>query len=323
MLKARIAALALIVAAFAPWPAQAQTYPTKPVKLVVTYPPGGLTDVFARLISDKLGKALGQPVLVDNRPGGNTIVGTQAVVQAEPDGHTLLMAVAPLSVNHTLVEKLPYDYKKDLAPVIQLGDSYGVVAVHPSFPAKTLAELVEKAKKEPGRIPVALPGVGSSYRIVLEQLSEATGAKFQLVFYKGSSQSVMDVVAGHVPVSFDSLVALAPQIKSGSLRALAVLSSTRAPDLPDTPTTAEAGMPPDVVMHGYIGVMAPAGTPRPIIDQLNAAIEKILKEPDTIENARKSGLRLAGGSPEQFRAVMDKTTEVYAHVIKAANIKSE
>jgi tripartite-type tricarboxylate transporter receptor subunit TctC len=323
MIKTRILALcALAATALIPLPAQAQSWPTQPIKLVVTYPPGGLTDVFARLISDKLGKALGQPVLVDNRPGGNTVVGTRAVVDADPDGHTLLMAVAPLSVNHTLMEKLPYNYKTDLAPVIQLGDSYGLVAVNPSYPVKSLKELIDKAKAEPGKIPVAVPGVGSSYRIVLEQLSELTDTKYQIIVYKGSAQAAMDVVAGHVPVSFDSLVALGPHVKSGALRALAILSTTRSPDFPDLPTTPELGMP-EAVMYGYIGVMAPGKTPRAIIDRLNAEINKILKQEDTIAQARQAGLRLVGGTPEHLRAVMDKTTEVYGHVIRSANIKPE
>ena len=199
-------------------------------------------------------------------------------------------------------------------------DSYGVVAVNPSFPANTFRELVEKAKAEPGKVPVAVPGVGSSYRIVLEQLSEATNTKFQLVVYRGSALAATDVIAGHVPASFDSLVALGPHVKSGALRALAVLSPTRSPDLP---TTAEAGMPADVVMHGYIGVMAPANTPRPIIERLNTEINAILRQADTMEQARNAGLRLSHGSSEQFRAVMDKTTDVYGRVIKSANIKPD
>jgi tripartite-type tricarboxylate transporter receptor subunit TctC len=302
--------------------AHAQTWPTQSIRIIVPYPAGGLSDVFARLIADKLGAALGQSVVVDDRPGGNTIIGTQATTQSAPDGYTLLLTNAALSINQNIVLNLPYDLNKDLAPVIYLGESYGLIVVTADFKAKTLPEMIEMAKAAPGQYSVAVPGLGTNYRIALEQLKEIAGVDLLMVPYKGSPPAITDVIAGQVPIGIDSLVPLAPQVKAGRLRALAVLSTTRAPDLPDIPTTAEVGMP-DVVMYGYNALLAPSGTPRPIIEKINATINEILLQPDTIAQAQKLGLRLGGGPPEKLKDTIDSVTAIYARVVKAANIKPE
>jgi tripartite-type tricarboxylate transporter receptor subunit TctC len=300
----------------------AQNWPAKSIRIIVPYPPGGLSDVFARLIGDKLARVLGQSVVIDNRPGGNTIIGTQATAQSAPDGYTLLLTNGALSINQSLVNSLPYDLDKDLAPVIWLGESYGLIVVNDKVPAKTFPDLIKLAKAQPGKIAVAVPGLGTNYRIALEQLKDATGVDLVLVPYKGSAPAISDVIGGQVQAGIDSLVPLAPQVKDGKLRALAVLAATRAPDLPEVPTTAEVGLP-DVVIYGYNAILAPAATPRPVIEKLNAAVNEVLSDPDTIARGRALGLRIGGGPPQQLKQIMDKVTEIYAKVIKSANIKPD
>jgi tripartite-type tricarboxylate transporter receptor subunit TctC len=313
---------AFLAVAVIPDATHAQTWPTQSIRIIVPYPAGGLSDVFARLIAERLGQALGQSVVVDDRPGGNTIIGTQVTAQSTPDGYTLLLTNAALSINQNIVLNLPYDLRKDLAPVIYLGESYGLIVVTAGFKAKTLPEMIAMAKAAPGQYSVAVPGLGTNYRIALEQLKEIAGVDLLMVPYKGSPPAITDVIAGQVPIGIDSLVPLAPQVKAGRLRALAVLSTTRAPDLPDVPTTAEAGLP-DVVMYGYNALLAPAGTPRAVIEKINAAINDILIQPDTIAQAQKLGLRLGGGPPEKLKETIDSVTATYARVVKAANIKPE
>jgi tripartite-type tricarboxylate transporter receptor subunit TctC len=314
-------AVAIAVAAL-PDVTHAQTWPTQSIRIIVPYPAGGLSDVFARLIAERLGQALGQSVVIDNRPGGNTIIGTQVTAQSAPDGYTLLLTNAALSINQNIVLNLPYDLKKDLAPVIYLGESYGLVVVTASFKAQTLPEMIEMAKIAPGQYSVAVPGLGTNYRIALEQLKEIAGVDLLMVPYKGSPPAITDVIAGQVPIGIDSLVPLAPQVKAGRLRALAVLSTSRAPDLPDIPTTAEVDLP-DVVMYGYNALLAPAGTPPAVIEKINAAINDILVQPDTVMQAQKLGLRLGGGPPQKLKETIESVTAIYARVVKAANIKAE
>ena len=302
--------------------AHAQTWPTKSIRMIVPYPPGGLSDAFARLIGDKLGQILGQSIVIDNRPGGNTIIGTQATAQSAPDGYTLLLTNGTLSINQSLVANLPYNLEKDLAPVIWLGESYGLVVVNDKVPAKTFPDLIKLAKEKPGQLTVAVPGLGTNYRIALEQLKEITDINLTMVPYKGSAPAITDVLAGQVQAGIDSLVALAPHVKDGKLRALAVLSAARTPDLPDVPTTAEVGLP-DVVIYGYNAILAPGGTPRAIVDKVNAAVNEVLAQPDTIARGRTLGLRIGGGSPEVLKQTIDKVTDIYARVIKSANIKPE
>jgi tripartite-type tricarboxylate transporter receptor subunit TctC len=305
--------------------ADAQTstsWPTKSIRIIVPYPPGGLSDVFARLIGDKLARRLGQSIVIDNRPGGNTIIGTQATAQSAPDGYTLLLTNGALSINQSLVDNLPYDLDRDLAPVIWLGESYGVLVVNGKVPAKTLPELVNLAKARPGKLSVGVPGAGTNYRIAIEQLKDITGIDVTVVPYKGSAPAISDVVGGQIDVEIDSIVPLAPQIKDGKIRALAVLTATRTPDLPEVPTTAEAGLP-ELVLYGYNAILATSATPRPIITKINAAVNEVLVDPDTVARGRTLGLRIGGGPPQQLKDLMDKVTEIYAKVIKSANIKPE
>ena len=314
--------LLAVALAMAPAAVVAQTWPTQSIRIIVPYPAGGLSDVFARLIAERLGQKLGQSVVVDNRPGGNTIIGTQATAQAAPDGYTLLLTNAALSINPIITLNLPYDLKKDLTPIIYLGESLGLIVVTANSKANTLPELIAMAKAAPGQYSVAVPGLGTPYRMALEQLKQVASVDFLMIPYKGSPPAITDVIAGQVPVGIDSLVPLAPQVKAGRLRPLAVLSASRTPDLPDVPSSAEAGLP-DVVIYNYNALLAPAGTPAPVIEKINAAVNDILVQPDTIEQAQKLGLRLGGGPPEKLKATIDKVADVYARVAKVADIKQE
>ncbi len=317
---AAAAVMAATVMVAAPGAARAQAWPAKSIRMIVPYPPGGLSDVFARLIGDRLARVLGQSVVIDNRPGGNTIIGTQATAQAAPDGYTLLLTNGALSINQSLVGNLPYDLDRDLAPVIWLGESYGLMVVNGDLPAKTFPDFIRLARAKPGEIAVAVPGLGTNYRIALEQLKEIAHIDVAMIPYKGSAPAISDVIGGQVQAGIDSLVPLAPQVKDGKLLALAVLAATRTPDLPDVPTTAEVGFP-DVVIYGYNAILVAAATPRPIIDRLNAAVNDVLGDPDTIARGRTLGLRIGGGTPEQLKRIMDQATQIYARVIKTANIK--
>jgi tripartite-type tricarboxylate transporter receptor subunit TctC len=312
----------LLAIAIAIMPEAGSAWPTQPIRIIVPYPAGGLSDVFARLIADRLGQALGQSVVVDNRPGGNTIIGTQASVQAPADGYTLLLTNAALSINPIITLNLPYDLDRDLAPVIYLGESLGLIVVSDGVKASTLPELIAMAKAAPGKYSVAVPGLGTPYRMALEQLKQIAGIDLLMVPYKGSPPAINDVIAGQVSIGIDSLVPLAPQVKAGRLRALAVLSAFRSPYLPDVPTSAEAGLP-DVVIFNYNALLAPAGTPGPVIEKLNAAVNAVLVQPDTIAQAQKLGLHLGGGPPEKLKATIARVSGVYARVAKAADIKPE
>jgi tripartite-type tricarboxylate transporter receptor subunit TctC len=318
----RWAWLLAIAVAIMPEAGSAQAWPTQPIRIIVPYPAGGLSDVFARLIADRLGQALGQSVVVDNRPGGNTIIGTQATVQAPADGYTLLLTNAALSINPIITLNLPYDLDRDLAPVIYLGESLGLIVMSGGVKASTLPELIAMAKAAPGKYSVAVPGLGTPYRMALEQLKQIADIDLLMVPYKGSPPAINDVIAGQVSIGIDSLVPLAPQVKAGRLRALAVLSTSRSPDLPDVPTSAETGLP-DVVIFNYNALLAPAGTPGPVIEKLNAAVNAVLVQPDTIAQAQKLGLRLGGGPPDKLKATIARVSEVYARVSKAADIKPE
>ena len=300
--------------------ALAQNYPVRPIRVIAPFPPGGGTDLFARTIAQKLSAAWGQQVVVDNRSGAGGMIGSEMVAKAAPDGYTLLLGVKQLAINPALQNDLPYNALKQLEPIVQLGDVTGFVAVHHSHPAKTFNAFTHMGTAAP--INVAIPGVASVYHIALELLNQKAGTKLVSIGYKGSGESIRDVIGGHVPVTVDGVVSLAPHIKSGSLRGLAVLARNRSSDFPDIPTTAELGMP-DVVISAFIGLMAPSGTPKAVIDRVNKEVNAILKQPDTVAQARNLGLELVGGSVGDFKVTIEKATKTYADVIKSAGIKLE
>jgi tripartite-type tricarboxylate transporter receptor subunit TctC len=322
-MKSRIV-LAALAALFITAPALAQdNYPSRVVRVIVPYTPGGITDVLARIVAEGLSKSLGQQFIVENRPGGGTSIGTRAVVTSPPDGYTLLMGTTVLSINTHLMPKLDYDAAKDLVPIINVGESSGaIVAVPGSSPVKTLAELVALEKTKPGQLSFATAGAGSIGHIAGEQFNQLAGTKFVHVAYRGSAPAINDAIGGHVPLLFDGVISTLPQIQAGKLRALAILQTKRVDVLPDVPTSAEAGFP-ELISTSYYGYLAPRGTPPAIVTKLNTEINKILSQPEVQEKIKQQGAALIGGSPEDFATKMERTTQRYGEIIKKANIATE
>src|SRR5262245_8799866 len=264
---------------FGAGPALAQTYPERPVKVVVPFAAAGPTDVIARVLADKLSTSLGKQFYVENRPGAGGNTGTAAVAQSPADGHTLIVVSTGFMVNPSLFAKVPYDPVKDFAPISVVAVSPNVMTVHPSVPAKTVKELVEVVKANPGKYSFAAPGVGSTPHLSGEIFRISQGIDMVTVQFTGAGPAIQNTVGGHTPVAFTALPPAAPQIKDGKLRALVVTSEKRVPSLPDVPTVAEAGLAGQEA-YTLTGVLAPAGTPKAIIDQLHGEIVKMVKLPD-------------------------------------------
>ena len=301
--------------------AQALTYPTKPIRLVVPFPPGGATDILARDVAQKLTEAWGQAVVVDNRPGAGANIGTELVAKAPPDGYTLLMGtVGTHAINPSLYAKLPYDHIKDFAPVILVAGVPNVLVVNPALPVNSVAELIAYAKANPGKLNFASSGSGTSIHLSGELFKVMAGVQMIHIPYKGSAPAVQDLIGGQVQLMFDNLPPSLPQIKAGKLRALAVTSTTRAPALPDVPTMAEAGLP-GFEASSWFGILAPAGTPPAIVAKLNAEIAQWLATPEAKEKLAKQGASAAGGSPDDFARHIAAETAKWAKVVKDSGAK--
>jgi tripartite-type tricarboxylate transporter receptor subunit TctC len=313
---ALFAVLALTVAG-----AAAQTYPAKPIRLVVPFPAGGTTDILAREVGQRLSASLGQPVVIDNRPGAAGNIGSELVARSAPDGYTLLMAtVGTHAINPNLYSKLPYDHVKDFAPVILVASVPNVLEVTPSLPVNSVADLIKLAKEKPGQINFASSGSGTSIHLSGELFKTMAGVDMTHVPYKGSAAALTDLIGGQVQVMFDNLPSSLPQIKAGKLRAIAVTSAQRAPALPNVPTIAESGLP-GFEAGSWFGVVAPAGTPPAIVARLNADVDQWLQTPDAKEKLLAQGAAAVGGSPEQFAAYIRAETEKWARVVKASGAK--
>jgi len=300
-------------------------YPDKPIKLIVPYPPGGATDVIGRILAKNLGDSLGQQVLVENRGGAGGNIGAEAVAKATPDGYTLLMgAVTSHSTMATLEKgKLRYDILKDFTPVMIVGSVPLVIVVNPNVPVRTLKGLVEYAKANPDKMNYASSGPGAPQRMGAEILQREAGLKITHVPYKGSGPAMTDLVAGQVNLMVETVPAALPFINAGQLRPLAVTTAKRISMLPDVPTTAESGMPALEVSSTF-GVLAPAGTPMPIIDQLNSAIAKLLVNPEVKESFLKQGVYAATPTkPKQSAELLANEVKRWEKVIKDADIKAE
>jgi tripartite-type tricarboxylate transporter receptor subunit TctC len=314
----RLLAAALIAAATC---ASAQTYPSKPIRLVVPFPPAGTTDILAREVGQRLTQVLGQSVVIDNRPGAAGNIGSEIVAKAAPDGYTLeLCTVSTHAINPGLYSKLPYDHVKDFAPVILVARVPNVLEVTPSLPVNTVADLIKLAKEKPGQINFASSGSGTSIHLSGELFKTMAGVDMVHVPYKGSAPALVDLVGGQVQVMFDNLPSSLQQIKAGKLRAVAVTSAQRAPVLPDVPTIAESGLP-GFEATSWFGVLAPAGTPPEIIKRLNTEIDKWLQTPEAKEKLLAQGAAAAGGSPEEFATYIRSETDKWAKVIKASGAK--
>jgi len=310
-----------VVALAASMSAFAQPYPVKPLRIIVPYPPGGGTDLAARLVAQKLSESLGKSVIVENRAGANGNIGTDATAKAAADGYTLGMATpGPVTAGKSLYPNLPYDPERDLAPVILVNASPNVLAVHPSIPARTAKELITLAKS--GNLHIAASTIASVQHLLAEMLNHATGVRMEVITYKGGAQAATDVAGGQVEALWSVLPAALPFIQSGRLRALAVASEKRTSLLPQVPTMGEAGWP-GVVGTAWNGVVAPAGAPRAIVETLATEIGRSLRAADVKDRFTASGMEAIGGTPEEFGAFLKAETAKWAKVIKAANIKVE
>ena len=297
-----------------------QTYPAKPLRIIVPFAPGGSTDIFARLVAEKLSASLAQPVVVENRAGASGNIGGEAVAKAAPDGYTVLMATTGvMAINHALFRGLPYDAARDLEPVVFIASITNVLAVPLDLPAKNVAELVALAKKDPGKLTFASSGAGSSTHLSAELLKSMAGIDVVHVPFKGSGQALIDVVAGRVSMIIDNMPSALPHIKGGKLRALGVTGSKRSGALPDVPTIAEAGVP-GYESLSWSGFALPAGAPREVVQRLNRETNAILGAADMKQKLAEQGADAVGGPPEAFAAHVRAERDKWSKLVRERNI---
>lgn len=320
MSKGRIGALMLALAAVFSTAASA-AYPDHPVKLIAPYPPGGQTDIVARIVATELTSELGQPVVVENRPGSNGLIGHAQVASAKPDGYTLLLGnSAMLAVTVKMMDDMPYDPQTSFAPIVVVGGGPYVLEVKDGLPVKTLQEFLALAKREPGKLNFGLGGYGSLPHLLSEQLQLETGASWLTVGYKGAGPMLLDLLSGQMDFSIDNLSSSLEYIKSGRVKALAV--SDKTDQLPGVPTFAEAGLP-SVNARSWHGALAPAGTPPQVVAQLNAALVKSLAKPAVIEKLRVAGVDVLGGSPADFSKLIATENQRWGAVVTQTGAKLE
>ena len=312
--------LSLTVAGFG-W-AQTKEFPTKPVRLVVPVPPGGSVDVMARIVSPKWGEIMGQNVIVDYRPGANTIVGSEHVARAAPDGYTLLINTLPFVVNPSLYPKIPFDPERDFAPVSLLGSSPFVLVVHPSVPARSVQELIALAKAHPGKLNYSSAGNGSNLHVAAELFKNLTGTNIVHVPYGGGGPALIAMLNGETGVSFLSLVAVTGHVANGRMRALGVTSAKRSTVMPNLPTIAEQGVA-GYDFGAWFGVYAPAATPAPAIRTLNEAITRALRDPVVAERFAKEGAEIVASSPDGLARHLKAELALWAKVVKSAGLRIE
>ena len=320
LLRQIVALLALAGSVIASAPAaMADDYPSRAVKIIVPFGAGGPTDVYTRAIAEELRKSLHQPFIMENRPGAGTTIGTDVVAKSQPDGYTLLMVSGTQTVNETLYAHKPYQLMRDLVPIAPLIDTDLVLVVHPSVPAKTPGELLALARAKPGTLNYGSSGPGSNYHMAGELLKNLTGVDIVHVPYKGSTGARNDILSGQIQILYDSVPTMAPQIKAGMVRALGTSGKMRSPILPDVPTMAEAGVP-GFNATLWVGFMAPAGTPKPIIDKLHDEITKILRRPDIKQAWEKTGATPIVMTQPEFKSFMEAQVAKWADVIKTNHI---
>ncbi len=321
MKRTLIRALALVPLSLAlAGTVHAQAWPAKPVRIIVGYAAGGATDTVARLVAQKLSEATGQQFFVENKPGAGGNVGAALAASSPPDGTTFILVAPAHAINATLYSKLAFDPVRDFTPVVHVASVTNLMVVHPSVPANSVAELVALAKAKPGALSYASAGSGASSHLAAEIFKSKAGVNIVHVPYKGTGQSVVDLLAGQVQLTLDSMPALLPHVKAGRLRALAVGSTTRSAALPDVPTMQEAGIPGFEVTV-WLGLLGPAGTPPEIVGRLNAEVNKILALPDVRERLAGIGADPIGGTPQQFGALVQSEIAKYAEVIKATGAR--
>ena len=319
MHKSVVAGLALLAACLAPH-AAAQAFPSRPVRLVVPYPPGGANDIVARLIAPAMSENLGQNVIVDNRGGGATIIGSEIVAKAPPDGHTLLMVAAGHAANPSLYPKLPYDTARDFAAVALVGDGAYVLVVHPQLGVSTVAELVSVAKAKPGEINYASSSTGNLTHLAAELFCSMAGVRMLHVPYKGGNPAMTDLLGGRVSLFFSTVAVARPHIQAGRIRALGVTTAKRTSALPAVPTIAEAGLP-GYEASGWYGLVVPAKTPRAAIVRLHDAVRVATKPQETRDKLLASGVEAAEGSPEDFNRRILTDIAKWEKVVKPLGIR--
>jgi tripartite-type tricarboxylate transporter receptor subunit TctC len=300
----------------------AQNYPAQPIKYVVPYPPGGFNDTLGRIVTQKLQEAWHQPAVVENRPGGGTLIGTDAVAKSSPDGYTLLGVAFPFGANPSLYRNLPYDTVKDFTPIMLAGQTPNLLVVRPTLPIHSVKDLIDAAKASPGKLSYGSTGTGSSNHLSMELFKSLAKVDILHVPYKGSAPMTTDLLGGHIDVAFDNTPNVLPHVKAGAMRAIGISSTTRSALTPDVPTVAEAGVP-GYEVGVWFGIVGPARMPADVVAKLNGELNRMLGMPDVKQKFADQGVEPAGGTPERFAAHIKGQIEKWATVVKDANIKPE
>jgi tripartite-type tricarboxylate transporter receptor subunit TctC len=321
--RTRTIAVAAAMLAAAGLPASAQNYPSKPIRLIVPFPPGGGNDVIGRVVGAKLSERWGQQVIVDNRGGANGMIGLQLLMQAPPDGYTIAVGAAgPLAVNPSLYAKMPYDSLRDFTPITNAANFPLLLVVHPSVNARNVRELIALAKSEPGKLNCAFPGVGNSAHLAAELFNSMAGVKIVTVAYKGTGPTITDLLAGQMQMTFSSIPSVLPHVQANKLRALAIGNLKRISALPDVPTIAESGVP-GYEAYSWVGIVGPAGMPKAITEKLNHEIVDILHVKQVGDSLTQQGAMPVGDSTEHFAQYIKDEIAKWGAVVRKANIKAE
>jgi tripartite-type tricarboxylate transporter receptor subunit TctC len=303
--------------------ALADSYPARPIRLIVPYAAGGNSDVIARAVGARLSENVGQPVIVDNRPGASAIIGSDVVAKAAPDGYTLLMiSSGNLTTNPSLFETLPYDTARDFTPISNVAYTTYSLNVHPSLPVRSVQELIALARAEPGKIDAATPGIGAGGHLALELFMSMSGARFTQVHYKGAGPALADTLSGQTKVIMDAMSTSLRHVRAGTIRALGQSGATRSSLMPDVPTIAEAGLP-GYEYSVYNALLGPAGMPRDIVDRLQAEVAKASRSPDVLQKFAELGITVTAATPAELADYMKAETAKWARIIRAAGIKPE
>ncbi|HSQ03984.1 MAG TPA: tripartite tricarboxylate transporter substrate binding protein [Burkholderiales bacterium] len=302
--------------------AVAQTYPTKAIRLIVPYPPGGGTDTLARVLSQRLSEVLGQQVIMDNRPGAGANIGMEIAARSAPDGYTLVLATISNAISASLYSKLNYDLMKDFAPVTLLATTPHILVVHPSLPVKSVKDLIALAKAKPGQLVYSSSGSGTPTHLAGELFNYLAGVKMMHVPYKGGGPSIIALVGGEVTTSFATMPSAIPHVRSGKLHAIAVTTAKRSPSTPELATISESGLP-GFEMGSWYGLLAPAGTPAAVIAHLNTETIKVLKLPDVKQRLDNSGFEALVSTPEEYRAYTRSEIDKWAKIVKASGARAD
>ena len=318
-----LAMLATGALALAPLAAQAQAFPSKSLTMIVPFSPGGTTDILARVVGAFMAKDLGQPVIIDNRPGAGGNIGAQMVARAAPDGYTILMGtVGTHAINQSLYKKMPFDPIKDFAPITRVALVPNLLVANPSQPFKTVKELIAYAKANPGKVTFASSGSGTSIHLSGEMFQQMAGVEMQHIPYKGSAPALTDLLGGQTAIMFDNMPSVIGHVRAGKLRPIAVTTPTRSPALPDVPTIAESGVP-NYSATSWFGILAPAATPAPVIARLNASILKALADPEVKKKLAEQGAEPHGEKPEQFAEFIRSETAKWGQTVKVSGATAD